>query len=253
LGVLLFTRGSRSVRLTPAGDDFLVHAKRIATEVTLSKEKMQEYTNYQKGHIRIGITPYMSYLGIYKLLAEFLHFYVNMEFRLYIDSTESLLKGMREKKAMLAFVTSPHNNEFEVDFYPILKERLILLVSCENALAAKQQVDIEDLAQDPFLFCNDSRYYMNEMYSLYGVNLKTIGVCNDVHMVKSFVEENLGITLIGEHIASNLTTDKILAIPLVQKFEYVHGLAVPKQKRLPLSTKTLRDFILKKAQTPFMD
>jgi DNA-binding transcriptional LysR family regulator len=250
LGVFLFVRGSRSVRLTPAGDDFLVHARRIVAEVSLSKENMEEYTNYQKGHIRIGLVPSASYLGIHKYLAEFLHTYSHLEFHFFFDNTEALLRGIREKKTMLAFVSAPFSEEYSVNFYPILKENLVLLVSTNSRFAKRQEVSISEVEKESFLLSNDSRYYLNDMYATHGINLKTIGDCNNMNMVRSFVEEEISVALIGEYTAKKLVSEKIAAIPLVEKYEHTHGLAIPKQKRSPLSTKALRDFILLKTGAP---
>lgn len=243
LGVSLLVRGARTVRLTPAGEDFLLHARRIVSEITLSKEKMQEYTSYQRGHIRIGMIPSAGYLGIHRMLADFLRSYANVEYQFYIDNTENLLKGMREKRAMLAFVSAPYSSEFKVDFYPICKEKIALLVPAASNLAAGAPVDISEI-REPFLLFNDNHYHLDALCADYGINLKIIANCNSINMVKSLVEENMGVALIGERIAQRIASERCVAVPLIQNLEHLHGLAIPRQKHLPLSTKALRDFVI---------
>ncbi len=71
LGVKLFIRYSRSVRLTPAGEDFLVHAQRIVSEIQQSRETIQKYISFDKGSIKIGVFPNMACLGLNKIITSF--------------------------------------------------------------------------------------------------------------------------------------------------------------------------------------
>ena len=84
--------------LTPAGRDFLVHVVRIKQEIQHSLETIQKYTNYEKGSLILGAIPYISYLGINQLIANFVKQYPGIDYKIFSNDTDQLLRGMRKKK-----------------------------------------------------------------------------------------------------------------------------------------------------------
>ena len=252
-GVSLFVRGSRYVRLTPAGEDFLQYARRISSEITLSKDKMQEYTSYHKGHIRIGFAPAMAYFDIQNIVLEFLSEFNNMEARFYSGRSDSLLKGMREKKSMLAFVTAPFANEYDVDFYPLYEERTVLLVSKSNPLSNETAIDLADISNERFLTSGVIQHHLDDLYGICGINPKIVLDSDDIHLLKCMAEEDLGVTMLGERVANTIAGTRCAVVPLKQNLVRSHGLAIPKTKRLPLSTKAFRDFVLARFSVAWAD
>ncbi len=244
LGVSLFVRHARSVVLTPAGESFMIHAKRIMAELELCKESMQEYASYKMGHLKIGIVPYMTYMGFGKIISSFLKTYQNIDIKLYTANTDELLKGLRERKTMISFVVSPYSDEYEVDFYPLQTEKLAMLVSSSHELAKCSVVDLCDVVREKFLLVNNDLQIRNSLLQACGHDLNVIHESCNADMIKNIVEENIGVALIGDHLAQKLSGPNAVVVPIKQKFEQQCGLAIPKLKRLPLTTRAFRDFIL---------
>ena len=48
LGISLFVRTTRSVQLSPAGEEFVKHARRIMSEVIEARRCIYEYTSFEK-------------------------------------------------------------------------------------------------------------------------------------------------------------------------------------------------------------
>jgi DNA-binding transcriptional LysR family regulator len=57
LGVTLFYRTSRRVRLTDAGETFLQHAERILWEVDRASDAMWDHDTGVSGRLRLGLLP----------------------------------------------------------------------------------------------------------------------------------------------------------------------------------------------------
>ena len=56
LGVLLFDRIGKQVQLTEAGHVFLIHARRILSEVNKGKQALADMSNVIGGELHIGVT-----------------------------------------------------------------------------------------------------------------------------------------------------------------------------------------------------
>ena len=245
LGVTLFVRNARSVCLTPAGEDFQSYAKRIMLEMELCKETMQEYTSYKKGHLRIGIVPYMMYLGFNKIIADFLKAYQDIELKLYTADTDYLLKGLREKKIMISFITSPYSDEYEVEYYPLLTEKIVMLVSSSHKFAGRSIIDLRDARSEKYLLVDSGMQFRSSLLHAIDYDLQIIHESYNVDMIRSLVQENIGIALLGNRLAEAICNSDTAIVPITQVLEQQSGLAIPRSKRLTLTTKAFRDFTAK--------
>lgn len=70
LNIQLLDRSGRSVRLTPAGEVYLHHARRAMKELDTAKRAIHELKDLSRGSLRIAMTPITDYLAI-PLLVKF--------------------------------------------------------------------------------------------------------------------------------------------------------------------------------------
>jgi len=196
----------------------------------------------------LGAVPYISYLGINQLISSFFKNYPGIDFKIYTDDTDELLKGMREKKINAAFVNSPFQNDDEFEFYPIVTDKLVMLVSQLHPLAKERIIDLSQLAQERFLLIKSSSDFRQDLVNACreaGFEPNIILDGGHVEMVRDFVENGFGITLIGYRIAQSISNPNTNIIPLRQTVRRITGLAIPKHSRLPLATKLFLEFTLK--------
>ena len=64
-------------------------------------------------------------------------------------------------------------------------------------------------------------------------------------MVRDFVENGLGITLMGYRIAQSISNPNTAIIPIKQQVRRTTGLAIPKYARRLLATQLFLDYTLK--------
>lgn len=252
LGVKLFIRGSRVARLTPAGEEFSNYAQRIMTEIQNSRESMQEYTNFNKGHIKIGAIPTIGYLGFHRTIASFMQIYPGIQVELYEANTDDLLQWLHQKKINTAFITFPYMNDFNVDFYPLMDDKIVVLVSSEHPLADQSVIDLNDLTNEKFLMIKSSSGWRNSLVHAChecGFSPTVILDTSSVELLRSFVEEGIGVALMGHRIAQQVSTKLTSIVQLNQSMKRQNGLAILPDNRLPLATKLFRDFAIKYASS----
>lgn len=248
LGVKLFIRYSRSVRLTPAGEDFLVHAQTIVSEIQHSRETVQKYISFDKGSIKIGVFPNMTYWGLNKIITSFHRTYPGVDFEIHTANTDDLLKGLREKKVNVAFINSPFPDSFEIDFFPLMNDNIVMLTSSQHPLANESIVDLCDLSREKFLMIKNNSWFRNTLIHACndaGFEPNIIFDTNDAEMVRSFVEDGIGVALMGYRIARHMSNPNNSIVRIRQMLERQSGLAIPKSTRPPLATSLFRDFTLK--------
>ncbi|MCL6594059.1 MAG: LysR family transcriptional regulator, partial [Alicyclobacillus sp.] len=257
LGVMLFVRGPRSVELTAAGRDFSAYAKRILAEIQRSREAMHQYTTYSKGEIAVGAIPTSGYLGFHKLIVRFMKAYPGIRLQIHEANTDDLLLGLQAHKIHVAFITSPFHTEAEVDFYPLVSDQVGVLLSRKHAQAGAQVVDLAELAHEPFLMIKSSSGYRDVLIRAChdaGFEPRMILESSHVEMLRAFVEEGVGVALMGMRIGRCLESSSTRVLPLQQLVERQNGLAVLRYRRIPLSVRLFRDFVLKHAYaTSLMD
>lgn len=250
LGVKLFIRGARIARLTPAGEEFLKYSQRIMSEIQNSRDAMQEYTNFQKGHIKVGVIPTIGYLGIHKIISTFFKVYPGIEVDLYGANTDDLLLWIQQKKIHIAFITSPYADE-KVDFYPLMDDEIVVLVSSSHPYATESVIDLAQLAEEKFLMIKASSGWRNSLVkacSDCGFTPNVILDTSSVEMLRSFVEEGIGVAMMGYRIAQQVSTPLTSIVQLKQDIKRQHGLAMLPTPRPPLATRLFRDFALKYTQ-----
>ncbi|KHF41602.1 LysR family transcriptional regulator [Halalkalibacter okhensis] len=247
LGVKLFKRHARYVSLTPAGEEFLIHVQKVLSEIEKSKETIQQYTNFEKGQVHIGALPYISHLGLDKIITNFIKTHPGIDIRVYTGDSDDSLTNMREKRINVAFINAPYSSDYDIDFYPLVKDRIAIIVSKANPLSNEEMVDLRDFSEEQFLMINSSHDF----------RLDLINACNEsgfepnillngasMHMVKNFVEEGIGVALMGYRLAQSISNPNISIIPIKQTVERTTGIAVPKYKKLPLATRLFLDYTL---------
>ena len=98
LGTLLFERSSRRVRLTPAGEAFVLSA-RTALEATLRiAEDVAAACGEVRGRLSIGEISSLTELDLVDLLAGFHGQYPQVDIRWLIGKSELLIADVRERR-----------------------------------------------------------------------------------------------------------------------------------------------------------
>jgi DNA-binding transcriptional LysR family regulator len=96
LGVRLFTRNSRSTRITPAGETFLAEARRILKAVSLARKATAAIASGARARLRIGISDSIAQPRLARLLARCRVEQPNVEFIVIDRSERRQVSGLRE-------------------------------------------------------------------------------------------------------------------------------------------------------------
>ena len=154
LGERLFERTSRRVRLTAAGEAFLARAERILAEVEGAKEELAQFsgTPFLRGRVRVGALPSVAGARLPALLASFgaLHPGVTVSSR--EGSTAEVLGLLRAGDVDLALAHATGRDAPPgMIAEELFSEDLVLMLSPDHALAAREGVGLRELREEDFV------------------------------------------------------------------------------------------------------
>lgn len=209
LGVTLFERTSRHVRLTPAGEALLVRAERILSEVEQAQVEMQAFAGVTRGRVTLGLLQSLGAYRLSALLARFHAVHEGIEMVLHEDVTEQLLEQVKLGQLDVALthaigdifplnVTVPHMNT-----EPIMKEEVTLVVSPNHPFAHQAHVSPKELEHEPFILFKPGSGLRQVMVHLSlegGFTPHVLFESGDIGTIRALTAEGLGISILPQSV-----------------------------------------------------
>jgi len=207
LGISLFVRTTRSVQLTPAGEEFVNHAQRIISDVNAARRCIHEYVSIEKGCLKIGIIAVIGYSHIPNLLASFQKNYSGIKLHLYEEQCGVLLNQLRSFKidAVICQIPSTDPN---FKFYPLMTDRMVVVTNQHHPLANRKSVELQELVDENFILTPATSGHYHDFLDACrseGFVPKVVANCAIVDTMLGLVREELGITVLSSHVAAAAT------------------------------------------------
>ena len=151
LGVALFERTTRSIRLSGAGERYLPYAKEIARLCTESEMEMDNYKNQSAPSFTIAVMQNPQYYNMAKYITGFQKAYPSISFSL-IEADEFSLYDMFRRKLFNIFPTfSNFRGPEEFTFMPMVKSSIVAIFPKVHPCAEAQAVSLHQLAGERLL------------------------------------------------------------------------------------------------------
>lgn len=150
LGVTLFDRVGRNVRLTEAGEALLPHARAAMAQVEAARAEMAERIGLRRGRATVGCPPTVGIQLLPNALAAFNKQYPGIELRLYEAGVQTLLDLLETGLTDLAIVTLPVEDE-HLTVIPLFTEEMVVALWKSHPLAGHDEIALAQLAQEPWV------------------------------------------------------------------------------------------------------
>lgn len=161
LGVLLFERTSRGVRITDAGELLLEEARRIFVQVDQTVRVVQRVGQGEVGRLTIGFVPSASNETLPPILRAFTDRYPNVELFLREMRPDLIVQRLRDKQIDVGFLYLPLEDA-SLNIECISREPLVLALAETHPLASERRLELQALADEPFVL--PARYQMPGLY-----------------------------------------------------------------------------------------
>jgi DNA-binding transcriptional LysR family regulator len=152
VGAELFVRASTGLKMTPAGETFLAHARDILRRSSDSLKAMQAFRTPGPQSITVGYIPTALPSFLTDALREFSHRYPKVAVHLRELSPQHQVDALRAEKIDLAFIGNPCP-ELKRDFDLTIVKRIPLSVALpdNHRLAKRKTMELNELCDEDFV------------------------------------------------------------------------------------------------------
>lgn len=198
LGVSLFQREGRALRLTPQGRELLVYAERALRELATGWDRLAENAGIEHGKVTFAFLHTLGSDAVPALLREFRTEHPGIRFQLVQGGTAMMLAGLRAGDIDLCLV-SPLPDEPGVVARPLEEEPLVLVVPVEHRLARRRRVRLAEIAAEEFVGLEPGyglRRITDELCRRAGFVPRVAFEGEEVDTVRGLVAAGLGVALL---------------------------------------------------------
>ena len=205
LGVPLFEKRGRNIRLTVYGEKFYKDMQEVAGQMNESIHTLHDMIDLKSGNISIA--------GSYTMVAEYLpnkirrfrKDYPDIDFSIKYTATGTVLKQLAEGTVELGFCGDYDETQKRYDMierFKIREEELIVIVPPSCRMADMGQItDFSVFKEDQFIVNNKSNtgtnYVFNRMCEAAGFSPHIVFESNDDHTMIGMVASGLGMAVIA--------------------------------------------------------
>ncbi|MCD8077208.1 MAG: LysR family transcriptional regulator [Lachnospiraceae bacterium] len=245
LGVSLFVRQGRNVRLTKCGAFFLEYVTQALNTLDEGRERLQDFISSDTGIISIGhlssLSDFVPYL-ISRFFADTGKIHTRFQFSQ--GSTLNIENQLLEGTTDLA-ITTPFENS-HIESVKIGEHRTVLIVSRSHPLAAQDSVDLTTLGQETFITYHPQcqiRTHIDRIFQYVGISpYISFEAINDP-IILGAVAAGLGVALVSEAAGAKSDDLKALRIENDIPTRDIH-VAWCRNRYMTPAAKNFRDFIL---------
>lgn len=212
VGTRLIERGTKVIALTPAGQEFLKHARVVIAQADAAVHGARDVAEGRVGTLAI------SYVGsaMHGQLAEHLRAYrasfPNVRLVLSEQTTAGQMEAIRLQRCDLGFVIPPLAEDPNLELRDFDHDAFAMALPAEHPLAPRERLTLGDLAGEDFVMWPASQGA--------GFHRQAIGLCRaagfepnivqearQMHGILALVAVGLGVSLIPQSMAGSRPND----------------------------------------------
>ncbi len=253
LGVKLFEKDSRHIRLTIYGEQFLPYAEQALAMLDEGVGVLRQMSNSAQQIVRLG---YFHSISASLIPAAMMGIYgqeKNRSVRFQFTEAPSfdLFQMLKRGEIDLAFCL--HQDE-ELESVTIMRQPLYLAVPEHHPLAKRESVCFEDFAREPIVMLDKPsslRTQLDQVYARHGLAPDVVFEVRECNAALQYVALRFGVSVLPQVPA--MENEKVVVIPVSDSgASFVRTVYFSWMKRRPLSpaARRVRDYIVEHYATP---
>ena len=217
VGVPLFHRVGRSIRLTTAGERFAERAERLLRDVRDAVTDAAGTVSPEAGEVALGFLHTVGARWLPERLARFLEVHPRIRFSLREGTAAEVVARVLAGDDDLGIVGPPPSGNPDLEVVPLFRERVAVVVPSNHHLVGRTSVTLHDLADEPLILPRSRsglRKVVDEAFARAGLDERVAYEGDDFTIVQGLVEAGLGITLLPMPLP--VPSTRVAVIPLRQ-------------------------------------
>ncbi|MGJ8562513.1 MAG: LysR substrate-binding domain-containing protein [Alphaproteobacteria bacterium] len=216
LGVIIFERSTRGVKITPAGELIVNKARLVMEQVTGIETIASAQNGVMSGPLSLGLIPTIAPYLLPHFLNQTLAAYPDLTLSIHEDFTDNLL-GMLEDFKIDAAILATETSQDQFEEIPLYEEEFYLVCQKGHALSAKKTVAMTTIAPADLLLLSEGHCLRDQTLELCQLSETNSGSPVDLRAASlqtlvELVRAGRGYTLVP----------KLAALPMSERSERLH-------------------------------
>lgn len=249
LGVKLFARAGRQLRLSDQGRPMLEMARSILVQV--SDMEALSLPDEVRGRLRIGATDPVGNYVLPRLCAAFMRQHPEVRLELHVIPSQDVMEGVRNMALDIGFVGAPVNSSY-LAAEPWLRDGLAVCVAPTHRLASEREVSILSLASESWVLektLSSERISFTVEALKYLNSLNIMFEADSVEAIKRAVREGAGLACLSRLAVEDEVARgelRLLDVPEL-RFTRIFSLVSRRDTQLPVAARAFQRFALQLA------
>ena len=249
LGLPVFERSASEVRLTLAGEFFLVHARKMLGSLKEAEDLVARLRRVETGRLSLGMLSTAKYF-LPRLLADFMREHPGVDVNLVEGNREQLIDRVQRNEVDLA-VMGRAPGELEARVEIIGPHPLGIVAPAQHRLARLDEVRIEQLAEEMFVIRESgsgARISMEAFFREAHIRPPILMQMSSNETIKQAVMAGMGLAFLSLHTVASEIEQKRLrplripGLPIQRQWHVVHRRA----RTLSPVAEALRYFLIER-------
>lgn len=198
LGVPLFDRLGRSIKLNRYGQLFLIRVQRILREYEEGKNEIRDAVDNEAGEITLGFLHTLGSHLIPDLIGAFRAKSPHIRFQLNQSNSSSLVQQLIQGSIDLCLLSSPNETNALVEWKGLWSEELFVFAPVHHRLKDRKSILLKEIADEPMISFKPGygmRNIIDQLCIDAGFTPKIAFEGEEVPTVAGLVAAGLGVSL----------------------------------------------------------
>ncbi|MCS7264798.1 MAG: selenium metabolism-associated LysR family transcriptional regulator [Armatimonadetes bacterium] len=202
LGLKLFDRTTRKVKLTPAGNLLYKHAKALIAEHEATLQELAQFQGGLVGKLVFGASTIPAHYLLPSLMAEFCRSFPQTQIIMKVGSSVQVIESVINGELEMGVVgVKPEEPDLKV--IPLWNDEVVLIVHPEHEWSNRSFLSVKELPKQSFVFREEgsgTRKTFEQFILQHGLSPRQLTIVAEVgstEAVKQFVAANGGVGFVS--------------------------------------------------------
>lgn len=247
LGVDLFIREGRSIKLTMVGKAFLERIEQAMNVIDDAQQIVEEYTDPERGTVHIGFPSSLATYMLPTAISAFRNKYPHVKFALNQGSHHYLKEAVVKGDVNIALVAPVPVKQQKTKGTILFTEDLVALMPKKHPLAREKSLTLNQLRHDSFILFPEGfilREIVDKACQQFGFKPNMSFEGEDIDAIKGLVSAGLGISLVPEiTLVDNIPRSSVV-VPVVEpSVTRTVGMLIPTERTLLPTEQLFYEFL----------
>lgn len=236
VGGRLLTRSTRTLALTPEGEEFLPVALRLLSDWEEALGDLHNRFSLKRGKLAVAAMPSFASTELPGVLVPFRQRYPDINITIHDVIAEDVIEMVRNGRVEVGVTFEPGDSE-DLDFQTLFTDRFVVAVPTSHPFASKRKIMLRALVNQPFITLqrpSSIRGLIDSTLDQEGITLSVQLETNQLATIGRMVAMGLGISIVPALCIGQMAEMGVVCKPLVTP-DIVRRVGVVTRRRYPLS------------------